>query len=79
MVPETNILVIVVLSQNGKYVESWEPSFKEFVPIADKYRPVNYVLQFPVWIQAARDVHIFFSSNNSVDGGIFDICEYLHR
>lgn len=65
------------LSQNGKYVESWEPSFKEFIPVGNTYKSEKYMLQFPVWIQATRDVRILFSSNASLDGGNFDIRESM--
>lgn len=68
---------IAALTQNGKYVESWKPSFEKFIPIGDTYKPKNYLLQFPIWIQADQAVRLMFSSNNSVDGAVFDICEYF--
>lgn len=64
-----------VLTQTGKYYESWSNQYINFVQVTDTYRPFGYRLRFPVYISGSQDANILLSStpNPTLEDDVYEI------
>lgn len=64
------------LVQYGKYHESWDTTFKNFLPIEGKFKPSGYNLQFTFYVQGQSDAYILLSTNQKptvFDENVYEI------
>lgn len=51
----------------GKYYESWQASYDNYLTINEKYRPSGYVLRYPFYVQGAGGIQILLSTVENPD------------
>lgn len=59
--------IVSELVKYGKYYESWQPTYNNFLALTEKNRPSGYVLRYPFYAQGDGGVQILLSTVENPD------------